>query len=186
MAYQSRQCGGPECSTKSLSPYESQRNLPRYGSVQLVGAFTGYFCPGAPECHDDTRQTDCATQLVWRQNRDTTRVCNPLRELGRLPDSSQADSRRSSGRHMAGEKTLYVCFDFSRLVSNELALLVRGYDVTTVLCTDGLIAFSGYADYSRVIVDEGAPGDREFVERWLKDNYPAIPVIVLGDLRLES
>ena len=86
---------------------------------------------------------------------------------------------------MAGQKILYVCFDSSRLVSNELALLERGYDVTTVLGTDGAIAHSAYADYSGVILDDGTVQDREFVQRWLKDNYPNIPVIAFSELQIE-
>jgi len=85
---------------------------------------------------------------------------------------------------MADLKVLYVCFDCSRLVSSELALLKRGYDVTTVLGSDGVIAHSGYADCCRVILGEGAVEEREFVQQWLRDNYPSLPVIVFGDLHL--
>jgi hypothetical protein len=85
---------------------------------------------------------------------------------------------------MTDQKVVYVCFDFSHLVSSELALLEKGYDVTTVLGTDGVMAHSNYADCSWVILGDGAVEDREFVERWLKVNYPSIPVIASRDVTL--
>jgi hypothetical protein len=87
---------------------------------------------------------------------------------------------------MAAQKIIYVCFDFSKLVSSELALLEMGYDVTTVLGMDGVLALSLDADYSRVILGDGAVEDREYVEQWLKGNYPDIPVIPMCDLQIQS
>ena len=85
---------------------------------------------------------------------------------------------------MSDQKVLYVCFDLTGLVSSELTLLANGYDVTTVLGADGVIAYSACADCNLVVLGDGGGGDRDFVERWLKDNYPAIPVITFCDLHL--
>lgn len=83
---------------------------------------------------------------------------------------------------MAELKVLYVCFELSHLVSCELALLEKGYDVTTVLGPDGVIARSDYSDCALIVLDDGVGEDREFVERWLKENYPSIPVVAFGRL----
>src|SRR5664279_2930433 len=109
MDHQFRQRRSWEGSNQSVSPYESQSKLRRFGSGQ---------------------QTDCTISTVRHLDRDATRACKTLRELSQLSDSSHASPRRSSGRQMAGQKILYVCFDCSRLVINELALLEGGCDVT--------------------------------------------------------
>ena len=182
MDNQSRQWERSGQNQKAKSPYESQENLTRPSSVQLGGCFVGSFCFGAPQRRGSTRQSDCAMPMAWCPDGDAPRVCNPLRELSQIPDSGHVRPRRSSGGLMAGEKVLYVCFDFSRLLNNELALLERGFDVTTVLGIDGLLARFDYNNYSAVIVDDAAVDDRQFVEQWLKDNYPAIRVIAFCDL----
>ena len=86
---------------------------------------------------------------------------------------------------MAGQKILYVCFEFSQLVSCELALLEMGYDVTTVLGTDGVLGLSLEVDFSKVLLGDGAVEDRQYAKQWLDGNYPDIPVVDMCDLHIE-
>jgi CheY-like chemotaxis protein len=81
---------------------------------------------------------------------------------------------------MAAQKILYVCYDPSLLLSRERLLLGSGYDVTTLLGTDGVIASTSLASYDCVVLgDEGTVSDRQTALLWLKSNYPALPVVAL-------
>jgi len=86
---------------------------------------------------------------------------------------------------MAGLKILYVCFDVSQLVSSELSLLEMGYDVTTVLGTDGVLGLSLGVDFSKALLGDGAVEDRQYAKQWLNGNYPDIPVIDMCNLPIE-
>jgi len=78
---------------------------------------------------------------------------------------------------MAGRLILYVCYDPKLLVPQERLLLSKGYDVVTVLGTDGLIANTCIGDYSVVVLGEGASDNQlEQAMLWLQEHFPAIPV----------
>jgi len=82
---------------------------------------------------------------------------------------------------MAGERILYVCYDPAWLVLRERVLLGEGYQVSTVLGTDGLMALSQVDEFDFVLLgDEGPLPDRQNALLWLKDEFPRAPVIALS------
>src|ERR1017187_662443 len=166
------------------------KRLPRGGRLQG----SNDFCRGgAGERHCNNPQAEFVAPVArglctesWSPNSNETRTFHSLRDSDRLAIPNLAPPFRSTGKRMAVQKIIYVCFDFSKLVSSELALLEMGYDVTTVLGTDGVLALSLDCDYSKVILGDSAVEDREYVEQWLKGNYPDIPVIPMCDLQIQS
>ena len=78
---------------------------------------------------------------------------------------------------MVGRRILYVCYAPKLLVPQERLLLSKGYDVVTVLGTDGLIAHSCIGDCSAVVLGEGASSDElAHAMLWLQEHFPAIQV----------
>jgi hypothetical protein len=78
---------------------------------------------------------------------------------------------------------LYVCYDPKSLVELERVLLRRGYDVVTVLGTDGLISHVHIGDSSAVLFGAGGSVDElAQAAHWLGERFPAIPVVSLKQL----
>jgi DNA-binding response OmpR family regulator len=81
---------------------------------------------------------------------------------------------------VAGERILHVCYDSTLLIDRERLLLARGYDVVTVLGTDGALGLADTGPFALVVVGDGGPiEDRERAISWLKENFPATPVVAL-------
>ncbi len=81
---------------------------------------------------------------------------------------------------MAGERILYVCFDPALLVARERLLMESGYQVYTVLGTDGLMALRPADDVDFILVgDEGPLAERQKAVRWLKEELLDATTIAL-------
>lgn len=81
---------------------------------------------------------------------------------------------------MAGERILHVCYDPSQLMERERLLLGHGYEVITVLGTDGVVSLLPAGHYDLVVVGDGGPiEERERAISWVKENLPQTPVIAL-------
>ena len=81
---------------------------------------------------------------------------------------------------MPGKRILYVCFDPKLLVRRERLLLDQGFEVSTVLGLDGLLAAKHVRDYDLVVLgDEGSLGDRHNSVQRLKESYFPPPILAL-------
>ena len=81
---------------------------------------------------------------------------------------------------MAGERILFVCFDPASLIPRERLLLAQGYEVCTVLGLDGLMAAKHIQDFDFILIgDEGPLVERQKSVRWLKEESPLVPIIML-------
>jgi hypothetical protein len=82
---------------------------------------------------------------------------------------------------MAGERILYVCHDPALLLLRERLLLKKGFQVVTVLGTDGLTALSQVDEFDFVLIgDEGSLAERQGALLWLKEEWPRTHVIALA------
>lgn len=83
---------------------------------------------------------------------------------------------------MAGERILFVCFDFTSLIPRERLLLARGYQIRTVLGLDGVMAAKNIQDFDFVLIgDEGTPMERQRSISHLKEECPQVPIIMLSN-----
>ncbi|MGC2108400.1 MAG: hypothetical protein WA655_02720 [Candidatus Korobacteraceae bacterium] len=81
---------------------------------------------------------------------------------------------------MTGKRILYVCFDPALVLSRERALLSKGYDVSTVLGHDGLMAARELGDFDLILIgDEGSLPERSDSIRQLKEQFFPHPIIAL-------
>jgi hypothetical protein len=84
------------------------------------------------------------------------------------------------GSRMAGERILFVCFDFASLIPRERLLLARGYQVSTVLGLDGVMGAKDIQDFDFILIgDEGTQLERQRSVFQLKEECPRVPIIVL-------
>lgn len=80
-------------------------------------------------------------------------------------------------------RILHVCYDLRLLVAHERLLLSKGYDVVTVLGTDGLISHVQTADCSAVLLGEGASVDQlAKASLWIEERFSGVPVVSLEQL----
>jgi hypothetical protein len=79
---------------------------------------------------------------------------------------------------MGSNRILYVSYDPHTLVRDEELLMRAGYEVASVLGTDGLIACGSVADYSSVLLDHACPvEERPEVISWLKSSHPEVTIL---------
>ena len=86
-------------------------------------------------------------------------------------------------RKVSAAKILHVCYNPKSLVTHEKLLLRKGYDVVTVLGTDGLISHAQTGDCTAVVLGEGASED-ELAQAalWIEAQFRGTPVVSMQDL----
>jgi DNA-binding response OmpR family regulator len=79
---------------------------------------------------------------------------------------------------LAAVRILYVSYDPSTLVRSEQLLVRAGYEVDSVLGTDGVMACRSFAEYSCVLIDDACPSeDRKKVISWLRASFPKLNIL---------
>ena len=82
------------------------------------------------------------------------------------------------GTGISANRILYVSYDPQSLVRDEQLLIRAGYEVDSVLGTDGLMACGSVSDYASVLVDQAClPEDRPKVILWLKTRFPEVNIL---------
>jgi len=78
-------------------------------------------------------------------------------------------------------RVLHVCYKPSLLLDQEKLLVERGYEVVTVLGTDGLLAARELNNYDLILLAEGASsGERGVAVRFLTDQISFVPILAVG------
>jgi hypothetical protein len=105
----------------------------------------------------------------------------------RINDLLEAKEKRLRGKAVlssvqAGNHVFQIAYDEMLLVTRELLLKDRGYEVTSVLGNeDARRALAMDQIYRLFIVGRDAPREtREAMVRWLKEHFPNIKVLALN------
>ena len=79
---------------------------------------------------------------------------------------------------VATRPLLYINYNPATLVRDEQLLARAGYQVDTVLGTDGVLACKLLAEDTFVLIDKAGPvDDRKKVIRWLTANFPRLNIL---------
>lgn len=90
---------------------------------------------------------------------------------------------RKGDSSLAAERILYVNYNPGTLIRDEQWLLQAGYEVDTVLGTDGALACRSVGEYAAVLIDEACPlENRKTLIGWLTDNFPGLKILSAAEL----